>query len=416
MLSYDLQFAVFGWISLYITYELFNFRISNKYGSLLCRIAANSNSVIMELFLADTIRYSYNYVGYKKGLYVTCLGEKQIVENSFSYYIFLFISMQIITDIANSFGVDVGKESIVVQEIEGRVNKEGKPIGWLLLLINDGKCIALNYNNGEKLIEGYLLNKNMVMKVLRSEETGHVSCYEESITEGIVDLDHGTRFEGYVLKESGIPFGFGSMFDDDGILVYKGILINWKRFGYGVSYCDIGSAEYEGYWCDDNRFGRGKLYDRSGKLVKECEWYNGKESEINILYEGRGNDLVYVGIKHLKLSDYCDVNNWDISWFINLESIEIGDDSFTKFKCTLLHYNYSSSFDKGDKMKSFHILNCESLESIEIGKQSFSDFGGEFELSNLKSLKSITIGSIGITTYSFYTSSLVIRGMDVIVN
>ena len=100
--------------------------------------------------------------------------------------------MQIITDIANSFGVDVGKESIVVQEIEGRVNKEGKPIGWLLLLINDGKCIALNYKNGEKLIEGYLLNKNMVMKVLRSEETGHVSCYEESITEGIVDLDHGT--------------------------------------------------------------------------------------------------------------------------------------------------------------------------------------------------------------------------------
>ena len=39
-----------------------------------------------------------------------------------------------------------------------------------------------------------------------------------------------------------------------------------------------------------------------------------------------------------------------------------------------------------DKSKSFHILNCESLESIQIGEYSFSDYAGEFELKNLPQL------------------------------
>ena len=42
--------------------------------------------------------------------------------------------------------------------------------------------------------------------------------------------------------------------------------------------------------------------------------------------------------------------------------------------------------------KIFHILNCESLESIDIGEYSFSDFGGDFELKNLPQLQSIQIG------------------------
>ena len=71
-----------------------------------------------------------------------------------------------------------------------------------------------------------------------------------------------------------------------------------------------------------------------------------------------------------------------------------------------------SKYKKGnDKSKSFHILNCESLESIEIGECSFNDFGGEFELSNLKSLKSIKIGSIENESYNYLWSSFIIRGM-----
>ena len=69
-----------------------------------------------------------------------------------------------------------------------------------------------------------------------------------------------------------------------------------------------------------------------------------------------------------------------------------------------------------DRSKSFHILNCESLESIEIGEYSFSDFAGEFELKNLPQLQSIQIGTIGSKSYNFYASSFVIRGLELILN
>ena len=103
------------------------------------------------------------------------------------------------------------------------------------------------------------------------------------------------------MKESGIPFGFGCMYDDDGLLVYKGIMIDWKRTGWGVRYRDNASAEYEGYWCDDKRCGRGIVHDRRGKLVKECEWYNG--SECGTEYIGEGSHPINIGIRHLKLED-----------------------------------------------------------------------------------------------------------------
>ena len=89
-----------------------------------------------------------------------------------------------------------------------------------------------------------------------------------------------------------------------------------------------------------------------------------------------------------------------------LKTIKIGINSFTQKK------NDSGK----DKSKSFHILNCESLKSIQIDKYSFSDFGGEFELKNLPQLQSIQIGTIGRYSYNFYSSSFVIRGIELILN
>ena len=127
---------------------------------------------------------------------------------------------------------------------------------------------------------------------------------------------------------------------------------------------------------------------------------------------------------------------FDISRFTLLESLEIGNDSFGSIESFLINdlpklRNLkigSNSFTKvkaidwvddvnkaleaaRNESKSFHILNCESLESIEIGAYSFSDFGGEFELSNLKSLKLIKIGFIETGSCNFIWSSFIIRGM-----
>ena len=125
-----------------------------------------------------------------------------------------------------------------------------------------------------------------------------------------------------------------------------------------------------------------------------------------------------------------DYTIFDFSRFSLVESIEIGNDCFASvktFKIDGLNRLKTikigiNSFtqkknDCGDEeSKSFHILNCESLESIQIGKYSFSDFGGEFELKNLPQLLSIEIGVIKYYSYNFYYSSFVIRGINMIVN
>ena len=121
---------------------------------------------------------------------------------------------------------------------------------------------------------------------------------------------------------------------------------------------------------------------------------------------------------------------FDFSRFTLVESIEIGDGSFESVKTfkidglnrlkTIKIGSNSFTQNKNDfgndKSKSFHILNCESLESIQIGRYSFSDFGGDFELRNLPQLQSIQIGEIEKISGNFYHSSLVIRGIDVILS
>ena len=341
--------------------------------------------------------------------------------------------MQKTVDFVNSVINNYHIDSSIIRNVQGCLGREMKPNGWISLMLSNRECIVLKFDNGVFMNQGFMVNDQKVLKVLGNHQFGDISYSDELIVEGIVDLDHGTRFEGLILTDEkegkiGIPFGYGEMYDDDGLLLYKGIMINWKRFGYGTSYHDNGFVEYEGYWCDDNRFGSGKVYDLSGKLVKECLWVNGIESNID--YKGDGLEPLNIGMKHLKLTDNCVLADWDVSWLFNLESIEIGDDCFESVKTfkidglnrlkTIKIGNNSFTQKKNnrgdDKSKSFHILNCESLESIQIGEYSFSDFAGEFELKNLPQLQSIQIGTIKKESYNFYYSSFVIRGIELILN
>ena len=66
--------------------------------------------------------------------------------------------------------------------------------------------------------------------------------------------------------------------------------------------------------------------------------------------------------------------------------------------------------------KSFHILNCRSLESIQIGEMSFFDFSGKFELKNLPQLKTIHIGEIQNGSSNFLQNSFVVKGIIMILN
>ena len=159
--------------------------------------------------------------------------------------------------------------------------------------------------------------------------------------------------------------------------------------------------------------------------MKECLWYNGIESDIE--YEGDGSEPLNIGMKHLKLIDNCVLADWDVSLLYNLESIEVGDDSFRSVKTfkidglnrlKTLKIGFDSFTQKyyytGDESKSFHILNCESLESIEIDRYSFSDFAGDFELKNLPQLQSIQIGDVHNDSFNFRDASFEIHSICVI--
>ena len=114
---------------------------------------------------------------------------------------------------------------------------------------------------------------------------------------------------------------------------------------------------------------------------------------------------------------FCCVDKFIIDGLNHLKSIKIGSRSFSTIK-SAKDWDYNKV--KNDSSRSFGILNCAKLESIEIGRFSFVAFGDKFELKNLPSLTSIKIGSIE-TDYSesnnkgwslnFYFSSFVIKGM-----
>ena len=187
--------------------------------------------------------------------------------------------------------------------------------------------------------------------------------------------------------------------------------MNWNRMGYGISSNDKGMMEYEGYWCNDLRFGYGKSFANEGNVIFEGNWYNGNHADE---YEGDGNDL-NIAVKHLKLDNNCILNDFDISLFLNLEELIIGDNCFENvnvFKIDGLNHlksikiGYNSFTEKknscgDDSSRSFSILNCIKLKSIEIGRYSFSDYGGEFELKNLPKLSTIKIGEIGNDSANF---------------
>ena len=142
-------------------------------------------------------------------------------------------------------------------------------------------------------------------------------------------------------------------------------------------------------------------------LQKQClGFYSGTNLDIQ---SNACNDIQYSSFipmpfyKSIEIGDDCfeNVRTFNINGLNELKSLNIGMNSFTKRK---------NSYGN-DPSRSFSILNCCELESIEIGSYSFSDYGGGFELKNLPKLLTIKIGEIGTDSSNFYCSSFVIKGI-----
>ena len=109
-------------------------------------------------------------------------------------------------------------------------------------------------------------------------------------------------------------------------------------------------------------------------------------------------------LKTIEIENQCFevASVFQIKGLSSLNSVKIGSNSFTGQR-----NNFGS-----DGSKSFHVLNCKNLQSIEIGEYSFSDFGGKIEIRNLPSLKSLVFGVMNKPSLNFYSvKSFLIEGM-----
>ena len=119
-------------------------------------------------------------------------------------------------------------------------------------------------------------------------------------------------------------------------------------------------------------------------------------------------------LRKLEIGNYCflKVVKFEINGLNSLEQVIIGKNSFTLTDSSEYERDSEKALKNArNEYRSFHIVNCKSLVSIEIGTFSFFDYAGQFELRNLPKLDSFSCKSDDSLSYNFYYSSFVIRGI-----
>ena len=222
---------------------------------------------------------------------------------------------------------------------------------------------------------------------------------------GVLDLNvKGRRWEGSVRKEK--PYGYGTLFDDEGSEEYQGFMINQTKVCYGQEYySDIKNLKYAGCYYEGKRYGYGVLFDRKGAIDHEGLWKDDKPyvSECNGNSIDNNTELIdssnfgFVGLKSFRVphafdilkqiviadNSLHDVRLFEMNGLRELKSIVVGNSCFTVtrgWNGPITNTTYCV----------FQVTNCPKLQSIQIGDKSFSDFDS-FVLRNLPSLQSISM-------------------------
>ena len=319
---------------------------------------------------------------------------------------------------------------------------ENSEEGLLLLILNTNNTVifrgefdeelnrhgkGIEYDeNGKLKYEGYW-NKDELMKIVREFEEDEMIEYEDCDNADIL---------------SRIPLYIGGYNIVDGLIKRNGI-------GYLIDRKN-GIAIRESEWLDGEELNGIDLFDgwyvngmnesircvlnneQPEEMIEDIA--NGKQINIHDAIEL--NDLEQNVTNLMKVSNCCnELTSLDLSKYKQLEVIEIGNDCFENVdtfridgldhlkslkirKNSFTHLKSSNNWnDKaGNSSRSFHLLNCSQLESIQIGSFSFSDYGGGFDLANLPSLYSIKMGELGSDSYNFYFSSFVLKGMNIAID
>ena len=112
----------------------------------------------------------------------------------------------------------------------------------------------------------------------------------------------------------------------------------------------------------------------------------------------------FLQLKSLSVGDHCFsyVNEVKMIGLNELESVEIGTNSFTKFKNT---WEITS-----DPNRHFYLKDCPKLKSLKMGRYSFSDYS-VIEIENVDALESIEMGELNEVSYNFWYASLELKSI-----
>ena len=140
-------------------------------------------------------------------------------------------------------------------------------------------------------------------------------------------------------------------------------------------------------------------WDRLDKLVGVIEMSDGCCNEVGL----KELDLSgFEYLRELKVGSGCFMCVDKVKWVgMNcLESVEIGNNSFTK------HMNDSDN----DPNRHFYLRNCPKLKSLKMGRYSFSDYT-VCEIENVDALEVIEMGDLDEESYNFYWASLELKSI-----
>ena len=112
---------------------------------------------------------------------------------------------------------------------------------------------------------------------------------------------------------------------------------------------------------------------------------------ISLNFEVLSN-LIYLNVEDG--NQFQTFDTFELSGLNQLEGVKIGQNCFNYQKDTTpkKRYNY----------RKFVISSCPKLTEIHIGNYSFSDFTGEFTLSELNALTTLYIGQMAKPSFNFY--------------
>ena len=113
---------------------------------------------------------------------------------------------------------------------------------------------------------------------------------------------------------------------------------------------------------------------------------------------------VYRGLKRLEIGggNFENVRELRLIGLSELESVEIGENSFTKYKST---YQITP-----DPNRHFYLKNCPKMKSLKMGRYSFSDYT-VIEIENVDALEVIEIGDLHEKSYNFCIASLELKSI-----